>query len=337
MKTEKKFPEIKSADYPKETAVRRMVQEVPVAYVTETVGDVLKMLKSHLHTIRTVNYIYVIDEEFHLVGTFSVKHLFTRDPKDEVYTFARMKNIITVRPDTDQEKVAYLALKHNIKAIPVVGKKRLFLGVVPNDVILSIVYKETREDLLHLAGIEEEAGQEVQTLLETPIFTSFKQRLGWLVLGSIGYIFAAQFIGLFSGTLEEHILLTAFLPFVLFINTAVGFQIQTLTIRDFAMSEKLNITKYFLRHASVVLLIAMCFSAGLFLISLLYFGEMILAQVLFLSLLVGILSSLITGFLVPAFLRRAGSDPANSGGPLASGIQDLFSILIYFSIAALVL
>jgi len=61
--------------------------------------------------------------------------------------------LVTAHPYTDQERVVYLALKKNIKAVPVVDKEGIFLGIVPSDVILEIAYDEAGEDLLSLAGV----------------------------------------------------------------------------------------------------------------------------------------------------------------------------------------
>jgi len=138
--------------FPLESAGKRMVENVPLAFPEERILEVRKRIFEKAKGFETLNYIYVIDKERKLVGVFSLKKLLQKPAEIKVEDLM-IKEIIKTHPYTDQEKVAILALKHNLKAIPVVDREEHFLGVVTSDIILEILYSENVEDFLRSAGI----------------------------------------------------------------------------------------------------------------------------------------------------------------------------------------
>ena len=127
--------------YPPESAGRRMIDNVPTAFPEETIFDIKKRLFKEIGGLETINYVYVIGKTRKLVGVFSIKEIFRRPENTKIKEIMKTK-IITARPYTDQERVAILALRNNLKSIPVVDKEGEFLGVVPSDIILDILHFE---------------------------------------------------------------------------------------------------------------------------------------------------------------------------------------------------
>jgi len=121
-------------DYPLRSAGRRMITEVPIAGENETVENIMDRLGKESQHLKTINYIYVVDENERLIGVISIREIFTHPKETELEKIMR-RNLITVSPETDEAKVADIGLKHNIKAVPVV-KNRKLLGVVPSDRML---------------------------------------------------------------------------------------------------------------------------------------------------------------------------------------------------------
>lgn len=319
--------------YPSETAGRKMIKNIPLAFSEEKICDVKKRIFEKAKEFETLNYIYVIDNEDKLLGVLSLKKIFQESLETKIGDLM-IKEIVKVHPYTDQEKVAILALKYNLKAIPVVDKENFFLGVVSSDVILDILHSEHVEDFLKSAGIHSSL---TKTNKGSVLFLT-RTRIPWLVLGLFGGIGAAQIVNFFETPLKAHFMLAAFIPLIVYIADAVGTQTETLFIRNLVFDFHLEIKKYFFREIRVSILLALILSTLLFLFSLIvlsipYFISLILGISLFFT----VLSAISIGILVPFLLQKLKRDPAVGAGPFGTILRDILSLMIYFLVASLML
>lgn len=239
--------------YPPETAGRRIVANVPTVLPEERILDIRQKLFEKAQDFETLNYVYVVDRDKKLVGVFSIKEVFQK-PEETKINDLMSRDIIKVRPHTDQEKVVILALKHNLKAIPVVDKENIFLGVVPSDVILEILHLEDVEDILRSAGISKYDSFSSKIFQASPGLLT-KLRLPWLILGLFGGLFAAQIVSFFEDSLRVYFILTAFIPLIVYMADAVGTQTETLFIRSLVY--QMNLKSYFLKEIKVSFAIAL--------------------------------------------------------------------------------
>ena len=323
-------------DYPADTAGHLLITEVPTIGPKNTIAEVEKLLMEKMDNFKTINYIYVVNEsEQKLLGVFSIKEIF-RHSKNKPVSKIMNKKIIFAHPYTDQEHVAQLAVQNNIKAIPIIDKNKKFLGIVPSDTILYIIQKEASEDLFHLAGLKHHDNG-IDDVLKLSIFKSLKHRAPWLFVGLLGGIFAAKIVWLFENTLEQNLILAAFIPLIVYMSDAVGTQMEAFIIRDLAINQKLNFLKYFFRQFYIIIILGLLSGLLLFIISLLLYRNPTIGAVLAIALFSAIISSVLTGLIIPYFFSKLKLDPANASGPIATIIQDLLSIIIYFSIATILL
>jgi len=315
--------------FPIESAGRKMIEQVPLCYLNNTILDVRKIIFQEIKELETINYIYVVDKNKKLIGVFSIKELFRQEERTLVKEIVE-KELIKIRPYTDQEKVVILALKNNLKSIPVVDKNDKFLGVVPSDIILDILYSENIEDFLNMAGIK----SPLQKILKGSALYLFKIRIPWLVLGLLGGIMGATIITFFEGSLKENFILASFIPLILYMSGAVGNQTEILLIRNMIIDRKINIWKYLFRELKTSLFIALILISLLFLISLIFFNAPYhISIILSSSLFIGIFVSVLVGVLIPYILKGIGKDPAIGSGPFSTIIRDVLSLIIYFTIA----
>ena len=301
-----------------------------------SLGEIERNLKRDHAQFDTINFIYVLSQERELLGVLSVKDLFSLDPNAKAGDVCKRSPLVSVKASTHQERAAYLALKHNIKAVPVVDMSGVFLGEISSDSILSILHKEMHEDTLKRVGITHPDALHA-TVLTLPLFTSFRHRIPWLFLGLIGGLFAAKIIGFFEQTLSKNLVLASFIPLIVYMSDAVGTQMEAYIIRDLATEQSLPVRRYFLRHAIVVVSIALVLGILLFSSYILFTDDVYMAFVLSVSLIASICSSLCTGLLIPLVFARHSLDPADASGPIATILQDMMSILIYFGIASALL
>jgi len=173
----------------------------------------------------------------------------------------------------------------------------------------------------------------IDDVFRTPIYKSIWHRTPWLMLGLMGGVLAAGIVNSFEKTLETNLYLASFIPLIVYMSDAVGTQMEAFAIRDMAIQSHLKFVRYFLRQMVVVTLIGLILSGCLLVINVFLGHEPKVGWALSISLFAAIESSLLTGLLVPYIFNRINLDPANASGPVATILQDLLSITVYFAIA----
>jgi magnesium transporter len=313
-----------------------MTAKVPVVAPEQTIGDVYEFLRKRAAEYDTINYVYVVDTARVLRGVLSVREIFSMDRSCVVGHVCVKDPLYCVHPSSHQERAAYLALRHGIKAIPVVDSHGTFLGEVAADSILRILHKEMHEDTLRRAGITHPAAVH-SNVFKLSLLSSFRHRIPWLLLGLFGGVLAAKVIGFFETILSKNLVLAAFIPLIVYMSDAVGTQMEAYIIRDLAVERDIPFLRYLIRHGIVVFAIGIVLGTLLFGMYGVTTGDWFMALVLSLSLFAAVLSSVCTGLLVPYIFSRFALDPADASGPVATIIQDILSIVIYFSVASILL
>lgn len=314
-------------DYQKNTAAYLMTDKVPIAFLDDNISQVEKSLRSKKEALESINYIYVIDKAEKLIGAVSIKEIFRQEGSIKLKDLIS-GSLISVKASDKAEKVANLAIQHNIKSIPVLDNKGKMLGVVLSDTILDIVDREIREDLAQFVGMEIDHQQ-----IKPSLFKSLKNRFPWLVVGMLGGFLMSKTIAFFEGTISENIILAAFIPLIVYMASAVQAQIGLFIVRDLAFNPKLNFLKYGFQQFKIVFLIGLGISALALLSSFLFYADILVSVVLAIAMFFGIISSIITGILVPFLFHKLKFDPASASGPIATIFQDLISIVIYLLVA----
>lgn len=321
--------------YPHNSAGRRMVTNVPIARTGETVGNVVNRLSVESKNLETVDYIYVLNKRNKLAGVFSVKYLFSNPRKTKVDRLMKT-GLITVSPETDQEKVSDLALKHKIKDVPVVDRGR-FLGVVPNHKIMAILNRSLQEDIFRFAGIHK-SHLEFENTLEIPYNKSIESRLPWLLVGLFAIMATAVFINALEKTLENHLILAFFLPTIVFMSDAIGTQLQTLLVRDIAiLGKNIRVLDYFSKQMLISAVISVISGAVVFAVVAIFWKQPFIGSVIAVSMMISLMFSALAALTIVYGLYRMGSDPAVGSGPIATVVSDVVTIVVYFAAASLML
>lgn len=314
-------------------AIMLPLSQIPLAKVSDTIGDVVKTLLKNIRELETINYIYVIDEEGKLKGIMSIRDIFAIDKESKV-TDIMEKKLVRARPRTDQERVALLSLEYNLKAIPVVDKTEKLLGVVSSDVILNVLHKEATEDILRLAGVQDKFAVDV-TKVSTRMLVS--ARIPWLLVGLGGGILAARILGFFEATLEAQIILTFFIPVMLYFSNAVAIQSQTMFIRNLTINPRLAAKNYFLKEIKIGSSIALICAVLLSLASFFWKVSPLIGIILGLSMFISATLAIALSIFIPWFLQKSKIDPAVGAGPFVTAVNDVSTLIIYFSVASLML
>ena len=122
---------------------------------------------------------------------------------------------------------------------------------------------------------------------------------------------------------------------IVYTADAVGAQTETLFVRS--LIYRLDVKKYFLKEIEVSFYIALILGALLALIYYWWFKLFYVGIILGVSLFFTIVTAFSLGLLIPYFANKLKKDPAIVSGPIGTIIRDILSLIIYFSVASLML
>lgn len=299
----------------------------------DTVGAVRDILKQRAKQFASIGYVYVTDDGGALLGIVSLKEIL-QAADESVLESMMNKNFISVKFHSHPERAVYLALKHGLKAVPVVDNERRLVGIVTHGTLLSIFHHELHEDIFRAGGVHHV--KEIESV-ETPVNRLVKARFPSLFLGLIGGLMAASIVTSFEGILNSYIILASFIPAIVYLTDAVGTQSQTLVVRLIAMDPKFSHKRYLLREIKIGFVLGGSFSALLFLAGILGWGSLDLAIIIGASIFISMFFQTFFATYISIILQKMRSDPATASGPIATIISDITTIVIYFTIATILL
>ncbi len=314
---------------------RYLLPKVPVVNKNANVKSVLTILENIKNKYDSVDYVYVVDKREKLIGFFNVQELFNNSKNTPIMKFMK-KAQVTVSLGSEIEKIAHLALKNNLKQIPVIESGKL-IGVVTSREILSTINNSLRKDILHFAGIHK-SHMDFENSLEIPLYKAIKSRLSWLIVGFFGTLLMALYMGLFDDTLSRYIIIATFVPAIVYISDALGTQFQTVFVRDLAiLGRELNIKKYFLRQMEIAFLIASVMGILMFIFISLIWRLVNISIIISFATFITLLVTAFTSLFITLLIRKFNFDPALGSGPVATIISDMTSVVIYFIIVVLLI
>ena len=292
----------------------------------------VKQMRIQAENISRVHSIYVVDDEERLKGRLSLKDLLTtstKTPISEIY----IRKLNWVQVDTEDVEVARIMQKYDLEAIPVVDELGRLVGRITIDDIVDVIKDEADKDYQLAAGIS----QDVEA--DDSILELTKARLPWLVLALLGGFITVRVLGLFEGAMAEHGNLFFFTPLIAAMAGNVGVQSSAIIVQGLA-NDTLSGSLFgrLIKEISLSLFNGLILAAILFVGSYFLLGVQPIIGLVITSALVSviIIASLI-GTFVPLLLDKFGVDPALATGPFITTSNDICGILIYFSIAKLIL
>lgn len=302
--------------------------DVPTAHLGETVAAVRESLAGH--RFADAENVFVLGPDGRFAGVLPLVALLGSSADVRIDELAE-REWPTVTPAIHREDAASLAIRHDVPALPVCDDAGRFLGAVPARALISILRDEHLEDLHHMAGILAKSEAAQAALTGSP-WRRALYRLPWLLAGSAGAAVATGLMARFETVLTANIALAFFIPAIVYLADAVGTQSEAVAVRGLSLTEG-GIGAMLGTEIVTGVLIGLALAAGAFPLVWLAFGSVPLAATVALALLAA--SSVATGlgFFLPWLFARLGYDPALGSGPVATVIQDVLSIALYFAIA----
>jgi magnesium transporter len=290
----------------------------------------------------TIYYVYVLDQEQRLLGVVSFRELLTADPtrlvRDIMHT-----DFVSIPEDMDQEAVSNIFSETDLLALPVVDREGRIKGIVTVDDIVDVVKEEATEDIHKIGGVATLGGP----YLEINLRDMLRKRAGWLSILFISEMFTATAMGHFQDEIARAVVLTIFQPLILSAGGNSGSQATTLIIRAMVLGEvRLRDWFHVMRREilSGFCLGMMLGLMGLFRILLWHYAFhdygthfLKIGITVSSSVVLVVLWGTMVGSMLPLVLRRLGLDPASASAPFVATLVDVSGLIIYFSIASMVL
>ena len=331
--------------YPPHTAGSIMTTEFVSVPSTFTVQQTIDHIRRVERTRETVYAIYVLDPVRRtLVQSVSLRRLITGDPGAPVLSVAYPRKPVTVSPETDREEVARLISKYDLLAAPVVDEARRVIGIVTVDDVIDAIVAESTEDAQRFGGMEALDAPYMQIGFGQMLY----KRAGWLCALFLSEMLTATAMQHFEDELEKAVVLTLFIPLIMSSGGNSGSQATSLLIRAIALGEvKLrDWWRVALREIPTglalgailgcigVVRIVVWQQLGLF-----DYGEhwLLVAVTVGVALIGIVMFGSLAGSMLPFALKRIGFDPASASAPFVATLVDVTGLVIYFSVALLIL
>jgi magnesium transporter len=329
--------------YPANSVGRIMTPYYIQAYKNQTVGEVLHHIKIYGKKAETLNIIYVIDDQKKLIDDILIGVVLMADEKATIESIMDW-NYECLTTGIDKEEAITLFEKYDRTALPVVTDNGILVGIVTIDDIVDVIEKRDTEDIQKFGGLEALD----LPYRDTGLRTMIQKRAGWLIVLFLGEMFTATAMGYFDGEISKAVVLALFIPLIISSGGNAGSQAATLIIRAMAIKE-INIRDWwFVMRKEIFSGLAL----GGILGGIGFFRIFLWQQVGFYNYgiywvpvaftvgltLVGIVMwGTIAGSMIPFVLKRFKLDPATSSAPFVATLVDVTGLIIYFTIAALLL
>lgn len=315
-----------------EAAAQHLARKLPTGHPEDTVRHAIGRLAGS--SFEAADTVYVIDHERVLLGVIPLCDLLRA--KGELRLADLMiTSFATARPETDQEIVASRALKHAVASVPVVDAKGRLLGAVPPLALLQVLRHEHVEDLHRLAGISRET-RHARAALEAPPVRRARDRLPWLGVGLAGSVFAALLMSRFHAALEARIAIAFFIPGIVYLADAIGTQTEAIAVRGISLTE-LPWRRLIWGEIKTGVLLGSTLGMLAFLGILASLHDLRLAAAVAITVLSAGVTATAVGIGFPTMLAHLRRDPAFGSGPLGTIIQDVLTLIIYFTVVSALL
>jgi magnesium transporter len=308
-----------------EVASEHATRNVPVAAPTARAAEVRRSLDGRPFESAVA---IVVCEGEQFVGLVPIERLLAAPP--DVTVAELMNREAPVVAGLDQEQAAWQAVDRNQNSVAVADDAGRFVGLIPPERLLSVLLAEHHEDLARLGGFLHDAAAARDVSVE-PVHRRYLHRLPWLLVGLMGAMLASWIVSSFESQLREEVILAFFVPGIVYMADAVGTQTETLVIRG--LSVGVTIDAVVRRELLTGLAVGVTLAIAFFPFSLVAWGRPEVSIAVSLSLFAACSTATVVAMALPWLLNRLGRDPAFGSGPLATVVQDLLSLLIYFAIA----
>ncbi|MFP4154305.1 MAG: magnesium transporter [Halothiobacillaceae bacterium] len=281
----------------------------------------------------TIYQIFIVDGARRLVGTLSLRELILAQPDTPIRDVMRTE-VISIPLDAPSEEAARKVSNYDLIALPVIDERNRMVGIVTHDDAMDVAEQEATEDF-HKAGGAQNIGM---SLRDASVGLLFRKRIVWLVILVFVNLLSGAGIAFYEQTISTYIVLVFFLPLLIASGGNAGAQSATLMVRALATGDvgAKDWGMMLGKELFVALLLSGLMAFMVAGVGWIRGGEEIALIVAVAMIAIVVVASLV-GMSLPFLLTRFGFDPAAASVPLVTSVADVLGVLVYFSMASLVL
>jgi magnesium transporter len=329
--------------YPENSVARLINTEFATISTEITIEQANEHLRHHHKDTEAANVIYVVDEEGKLIDDIPVRRFVLNDPHKKVADILDGFCVSLKMTDSKEDAVAKFK-EYDRVVLPVVNAENTLLGVLTVDDVLDAAEQRDTKEIQKFGGVE---GLDYP-YVKTAFFSLIKKRATWLIVLFVGEMFTATAMGYFDKEISKAVVLALFVPLIISSGGNSGSQAATLIIRAMALKELTLKDWWFVMRREILSGLTLGLILGIIgFIRISVWQELhlydygihwlLLALTIFFSLIGIVMWGTLSGSMIPIVLKRFKIDPATSSAPLVATLVDVTGLVIYFSIAAIIL
>ncbi len=321
--------------YPENSAGSIMTAEFIELKKEMTVGQAINHIRTVGEDKETVYTCYVTGMNRALDGVITVKTLLLASDDQQIASLMEA-DVISVMTNDDQENVADIISRYDLLAIPVVDQEKRLVGIITVDDILDVIEEENTEDFEKMSAM----APSDKPYLKTGVFSLAKNRIVWLLVLMVSGMITGEILGRYEAAFAILPILVTFIPMLTDTGGNAGSQSSTLVIRGMAVNEitTKNLLTVLWKEVRVALLVGFILAVINFVrLMITEGGDWILATTVSVALYATVLMAKTIGGILPIIAKKCKLDPALMAAPLITTIVDACSLIIYFSIAEVLL
>ena len=316
--------------YDEDCAGGLMAKELIKTNLNWTVTQCIEEIRRQTKNIEKIYSVYVVDNKDKLLGRVSLKRMLLAEDNTLVADIYD-PDIISVESYREAGEVAELMKKYDLVSVPVVNVHGKLLGRITIDDIVDVITEQAEIDMQMMAGISNPVEE------DDTIWAMAKARLPWLLIGMVGGILGARFIGLFEADLALIPAMAFFIPLITATGGNVGIQSSSVIVQSLARDSGLTNFTYerFFKGCMVAVINGLSISSIVFLVNHFLGEPYVLSAVVSIALFSVVLLSSLMGTITPIVLDKFGINPALAAGPFITTANDLLGLGVYFLVAHL--
>jgi magnesium transporter len=318
--------------HPDESAGGLMTRGYVALHKDMTAGEAVTFLRARKPDADEAYYLYVLDAANRLQGVVNLRQLIVSEPETRIED-VMTRDVISVRPDVDQEEAANLLQHYRLRALPVVDESGVLSGIITADDIIDVMQEEATEDMYRMAGVP---GDES---IFAPIDVSARRRIPWLLVNLVTAFMAGGMVAIFEGTIAKAAALAVFMPIIAGQGGNAGIQTITIVVRSMALGEiEPGDARQVLNKEIILGVIrGVLFGAVVGIAAYIWQGEWAWGVVVGVAMLLNMLVAGLLGTLIPLGMKAFRLDPAIASGIFLTTFTDMLGFLFLLGLGTLLI
>jgi magnesium transporter len=318
--------------YEENVAGGLMAKELMKARVHWTVVQCIEEIRKQAENVSKFYAVYVVDDQDKLLGRAALQDLIISDARTIVGDICE-KDIVSVETYLEDREVAEVMRKYDLESVPVINVHGQLVGRITIDDVVDVITEQAEEERQLMSGISENVEE------DDSIWRNTRARLPWLLIGIVGGLMNAKFMGLFEVQLARVTAIAFFTPLIQATGGNVGIQSSSLIVQSLANPDFVDegLWKRLVKVFFVAILNGLFLAVLVLGANILLFGEYQLSMVVAIALFSVVVFASFIGTITPLVLNRYGFNPALAAGPFITTINDLLGLTVYFFIVRLLL